>query len=322
MSHSELQKLGLTLEKVLARHGYGLQYAAIKAAEETFEKCRSWVFEVAELPVKVREGCESRIDFVLSRLCRLRDARPDYLVVECKRANPALRNWWFIRAPYIRRGRDREQFFVEKVVIDLSKLLTAAPRRTVGATGGVLDFRINEEAYHIALEIRSGEKGDPRGPGRGAIEEACGQVCKGVSGLVELIASQPDLFVGDIRQDAGGDEMASLRIIPVVVTTARLLTTETDLSGASLSDGVLPQGKTEVKERPWVFYQYHRSQSLRHSWFIKKDSGRLATQLPGYGRRRILNYTLGELLDQEYVRTIPIVNAESFGRFLERFRWW
>lgn len=312
----ELQQLGLTLTKVLDRHGYGLQYAAIKEAGEAFGTTRGRAFEVAELPVRVREGCESKIDFIFSH-------SNVYLVVECKRANPAVRNWNFIRAPYVRRNRSHEWFSVEKVAIDRAIADQGLPGQSVVATGGKLDFDMGEKAYHLAVETRSGETGDPGGPGRGAIEEACAQVCRGGSGLVELIASEPGLAPGSwhgtsVPRSAGIDVVA---VIPLIVTTARIITTDVGLSQASLADGKLASNDQRINEEPWVFYQYHRSPGLRHSLSIGDDST-LAQyvpwpQYPFHGQD-----SLPELLDREYVRTIPVVNAKSFRRFLECFCWW
>ena len=78
------------LQKRLDQHGYGFQYALIRHLRE---KGLSWYLQATEFPVEVGEK-HTRIDFVLKY-----GSRNVYLVAECKRANPALSNWCFIRAP-------------------------------------------------------------------------------------------------------------------------------------------------------------------------------------------------------------------------------
>ena len=85
------------VRKLLGAHGHGFQYAVLRRAKELAEKRLSnWVFEAAEFPVGTSES-PIHVDFVL------RDLQATvYLVVECKRADPARANWCFLKAPYAR----------------------------------------------------------------------------------------------------------------------------------------------------------------------------------------------------------------------------
>src|SRR5437867_2805939 len=86
------------------RQGYAFQFAVLEKAKQLLASGdSSFGFEVSEFPVQIR-GAHTRIDFVLLK----RDGKLR-LVSECKRANPALSNWCFARAPYVRRDRTMER---------------------------------------------------------------------------------------------------------------------------------------------------------------------------------------------------------------------
>ena len=259
--------------KILNRHGYGLQYAVLKAAEELYERRRSqWAFEVAEFPVAVK-GHGTRIDFIL----RHRD-RPQYLLAECKRANPALANWCFAAAPYVRRDRVREDVFAEHVFVG-GNLDLHSSVKSLGAAS---------KAYHIALETRTTNPGDTEGTGRGAIEEAATQVCRGLNGLVQFFADRQKLPNG----------WPELVISPVIVTTANLWSSEVDLSAADLATGEVPLDAAELSPQQYVMLQYHLSPGIKHG-------------VRTYGME-----PLGQVLDREFIRTVHIVNSNHVGAFL------
>jgi hypothetical protein len=155
------QTIASALQKVLDRHGYGFHYSILKRADEWFRNGRStWLFERAEFPVEVK-GSGTRIDLILRRGSTNR-GRDLYLVGECKRANPALSDWCFVRAPYTRRNPGEGALLAEDVHNDTSG-------NTV--TAGIARFWGSREIYHIGVELRLGNQGDPSGSGRGAIED-------------------------------------------------------------------------------------------------------------------------------------------------------
>ncbi len=106
------QQVEQSFTKVLNRNGYGFQFSVIKKAHELGKVAKSaWLFETIELPVEVR-GSGTRMDFVLRKSAR-RD-KPFFLLAECKRANPSLSNWCFVRAPYTNRSYAVEEHCVKK----------------------------------------------------------------------------------------------------------------------------------------------------------------------------------------------------------------
>jgi hypothetical protein len=262
--------------KTINSHGYGFQYAVLNKARDLHKRDLSaWVFQVAEFPVSVK-GSGTRIDFILGH----RHA-PICLLAECKRANPALGDWCFARAPLVRRNRPLEHMFLESAEGDTMELLTASAQK-----GTQLD-----NAFHIALEVRSGSKGDPSGSGRGAVEEAATQLCRGLNGMVEFLAGHPASLLATGR----------MLFLPVVFTTARLWVSNADLAAANLSTGDISLAEDSVIQKDWIFYQYHQSPGIKHNC------------PPGN-----VSPALGELLDAEYIRSIAIVSSTGVEDFL---RW-
>ena len=263
--------------KALNTHGYGFHYSVLKLAQALLEQGESqWIFEAAEFPVQV-QGEGTRIDFVL----RLRHGLPLYLLAECKRANPALSNWCFARAPYVRRNRTTsEPLFTECVQRDASGVYASACR------GLPL-----KDAYHIALEVKSNKRGEPYGSARGAIEDAATQICRGLNGMVEFAAENEQILSNRTRA----------YFLHAIFTTAKVWVSDVDLGSADIESGNIDFERTNLDEKPWVFYQYHLSPGIKHSYS--------PTERPT---------TIGGLLDFEYVRTIAVVTASGIESFL---RW-
>jgi hypothetical protein len=261
--------------KVLDSHGFGFHYSVLTRAEELQSRSKStWVFEVSEFPVSVAAG-SARIDFVL----RQPETR-SYLIAECKRANPSLSNWCFARAPLVGRNMSAQPYMVERA---------RHFHGNVRAEGYALTHSC--EAFHIALEIRSHEKGDSYGPGRGAIEDAVTQVLKGTNGFVNFLASKPSLV----------PENTSSLVLPVVFTTAKLWTSDAALARADVSTGRIDFAGTALKEVPWLIHQHFQSPELAHEVTGKRESR-----------------SVSKILEVDYMRSIAIVSPDGIEDFL---RW-
>jgi hypothetical protein len=263
--------------KLLNRHGYGFQYSVLKVAQDLYVSGQTkWVFEASEFPVTVG-GDDTRIDFIL------RLGSPSvYMVAECKRADPKFANWCFVRAPYVRRNRSAERFLLDSVECEPGMFLV---------DGEELDELDASKAFHIGLPLKSraGEGESPKG--RNAIEEAAGQVCRGLNGLIELLwRRRPSLPKGQTR------------LIPVIFTTAKLWSSKCDLSTANIEDGYIELSERELSPQDWLYYQYHMSPGLKHCAPLGRSPKQLAERL-GY----------------EFIRTIPVVTAGSVESFLKCF---
>lgn len=263
-----------SLRKVLDNHGYGFQYSVLRKAEALFSEGTSkWRFEVAEYPVEVK-GVPTRVDFILGQLPAL------YIVAECKRANPAVSNWCFVRAPYIRRNPRHGQLIIDEVSESGGRVYPRA-------------FKLTQvkNLYHHGFEIKSGAKGEAETKGRGAIEEAATQVCRGINGI---IASLPGHIAGVVSKER------TAQFLAVIFTTARIWTSEVDLASASLETGRLDMGSAQVTERPWIWFQYNVSPGLKNSRPIGESTAGFA-----------------QMLENEFARSIAVVSPLGIDQFLK-----
>jgi hypothetical protein len=277
MSHdreSHREEVSQEFQNILNRHGYGFQYSILKVREDLEKRHRSgWEFEASEFPVEV-QGRGTRIDFILKCV-----HNPVYMIAECKRANPAFSNWCFARAPYVQREEPYKSIILERLQRNNDLIQASAIQQFVGG----------QEPYHIALEVKSRKPGDIRGGRPEAIEEAATQVCRGMNGMVELLARNPKLFQNDKH----------IGLLPVIFTTAEIWVSEVDLSTADLASGKVELTGTNFSKKDWILYQYHTSPGLKHS-FSPPDC-------PS---------TLGALMEAEYIRTIPLVSPAGILDFL------
>src|SRR5690349_21743183 len=94
-------KIERQLRVFLGEHGYCFQYAIASAIRSmTGRPHEFWEVEAIEFPVTLRDG-ETHVDIVL------RHANTNvFLVVECKRVNPAFNRWAFVRARRDHSRRD------------------------------------------------------------------------------------------------------------------------------------------------------------------------------------------------------------------------
>lgn len=266
--------LGEIFRKTLNSHGYGFQYRAIREAQRLNEEGKSeWVFEVSEFPVSVR-GKNTHIDLIL----RKRNTRY-HLIGECKRANPALANWCFVRSPYVRRNRTLQKLFFQFALLDSSGNV---------ATG--VDTDNSDKIYNIGLEVPSPMKGDAQGQGRKVIEDAVTQVTVGVNGMIDFLPAH--------RSFAPPQE--KIHLIPVIFTTANLWTSEMDLGSASLETGELAPSLLEPAS--WIWLQHHQSPTIKHS---------MTLEVPVFKSDR-----LGDILEHDFSRSIAIVSAAGIEQFL------
>jgi hypothetical protein len=264
------------VRKVVGAHGHGFQYAVLRRAEElSTQGLSNWVFEAAEFPVGNPDN-PIHVDFVL------RDARATvYLVVECKRADPARANWCFLKAPYTRRNAYEREVVFQEVHYEADTLVAARPRTASASV----------ESTHLGLELRAGGKGDGVTTGS-AIKDATAQVLRGANGLLD------HLFPG--QRMARGQKGNSVVFVPVIFTTARLWVAKGDLSAADLTTGLLPEEWGALTSMPWLWYTHNQSPALRH-------------RLPSSSPTAV---ALSAALHAEYSRTIAVVSPGGIDAFL------
>lgn len=238
------------------------------------------MLDAAEFPVSVG-ATHTRIDFVLAQRHNLGGGFGHRIVAECKRVNPALGEWHFAKASYISRHADAGDLVFDS----LSPEVPATCARHDG----------RRPVFAVAHEARVDVRGDTQGAARGAIEDAAGQVLRGVNGLIEHLSE------GENRLP----EACSVEIVPVIFTTARLLTASTDLATADLTTGRVPVEAGDLREVQWLWYRYHASNALLHS----RERRPL-----DIGRRECYE-GLTPTLESRYARTIAIVRPEGIDDF-------
>jgi len=236
--------LGEEYRELLNSHGYGFQHAVIAFIDKLRAERRcNWEFEAAELPVSV-QGRSTRIDLVF------RKTKPHvYLVGECKKVNPAWSNWCFSPS-YYAGGQSNS----DKVIFPFAwvpSLHLPAEKETRLLTGVV--SQVYQNVYHLGLSVKSKPKSS--GGDKDAIEHAATQACKGLSGLIEFFNAR--------KFDLPRNQ--KFHFMSAIFTTARLWTTTLDLYRAQLDKGEFEPGSIQLKEAPWLWYQYHQSPELNHT---------------------------------------------------------
>ncbi len=280
-NNKRIESVRKCFNKRLNSHGFSFQYSVLEKIKDLYDEKKSkWYFEAAEFPVAIKDH-HTRIDFILRKSIYISEKNaPFYIVAECKRVNPSLLNWCFVKSPYIRRNRSREEFIFEHVEVDSAGILNA-----YGKTCSDI-----KNAFHIGMEVKSGKKGDSSISDRGAIESTATQVLKGVNGLTETM----------VRIFSNGENLYIADILPVIFTTAKIWVTCADLRETDLETGNIDLDNYPFKEMPWIVFQYHLSPGIKHS-------------LPSVADFR----NLAELLSFEYIRSIPIVNSGAIEDFLK-----
>ena len=298
MNEQENSDVGERFRRTLNRHGHSFQYTVVKRALDLNRERRSeWEYLDSEFPVIVNNK-STRIDFIFCK------ARPTiFLIAECKRVNPAYSDWCFANSSYARddsslneaifqyawlRPPDRQAPFTN---IDI-------PAASERFETGIQSNRGHPDIFHIGRAVRSEKKGDSNGRNSDEIEEASGQVCKGLNGMIEYFQQYRSTFPNNSK----------VYFLPAIFTTARIWTTTVDLASANIENGELSPGSVSVIERPWVWYQYHVSPDLQHS--APRD------------RKERSPFDISEILNQEFARTIAIVGVKGIEDFLHRgFPW-
>ncbi len=265
----------------LDRHGYGFQFAVAKTLRSVSSK---WRFEAAELPVDLH-GANLHIDIVLRHPKAV-------MAIECKRVDPALASWCFARSSFVSMSQTSPHAVcLERIAVPSG----ASGHHRLLATSEPRDAVPTPHQYHVCLALKGGDRGDGIGAGRSAIDDAITQAVRGANGLVETYVAHPR--PSEVMQ------AESLYVLPVVVTTARLLVLNADLADTDLSTGRLPDG-VQVEERPWLWFRTMTSSKLRHSIQRSEPSSEPPVR------------SLGALADRDYAMSVGVVSAHGIADFL------
>jgi hypothetical protein len=271
-------------------HGYGFQYAILNVAKKCFEdQISPWIFEVSEFPVEIN-GASTHIDFILRN-----SNEPFFIIAECKRADPAVSNWCFVKTPFVSRQTDGKERIVREVLIS---------RKASGDSPTVnLDWiSRSDDIYRLAFEVKSEDKGEGKF-GRGQINDAVTQVLRGHNGLFNYFASKFEKNK-EMPFQGSSEEINYAAFLPVIITTAKLWVSNINLSKADVLSGDIDFPTGSLSEREWLLYHYSQTPDISHNI----DSLSKINDL-------------SDALYLEYTRTIPIVSAAGIQSFLSDSMW-
>ncbi len=273
--------------KILGTHGYGFQFSVLRKAKELAEIRKSqFFFEASEFPVKV-QGTDTRIDFILKKMSDGgKWLSTLFLLAECKKANPALSSWCFVKAPFIHKNiwTGNENLIIET-------LLRNEEDDSISSLVMDKHFSTSDNNYNIGFEIRKNQKGDACGETGQAIEKACSQILRGMNGFIQTMTKEQHIWAKSYKT----------YFLPVIFTTADLFISDIDLSLSNLQTGEIKLSKEQIQNVPWLFYQYPMSVGLKHSVSSITESKDISS-----------------LLVNDYIRTIPIVSADGIEDFFTR----
>ena|GEM_PF-736673 len=293
------QDIWSTFGQTLNRHGYGFQSSVLNLAKKLFleQRASPWRPLAREFPVEV-QGKPTRIDIIL----QYRNSGL-FMVVECKRTDPKFGAWCFARAPSVKSGEPSEYILSDHLLYHD----TVYDRETKGTTHMICtelqrlwwpNRHRQEDFYHIGCPVKGSNIGESGQSGHDDIEKAATQVCRGSNGLIELVRKKPDL-VAPFSQGS----WKGLTLVPAIFTTANIWGCNCDLGASRLEDGKVELSREDCSQKKWVFLQYPISPGIKHS-------------APAEGSGDHSQYprgTFGHVLQDQYMRTIPIVTATATG---------
>ena len=244
-----------------------------------------WYVEASEVPVSLPNGDETRIDIVL----RHRQNQPDnpwHVVVECKRAAREYKRWVFFSDVKYARGPSPTSYYTEHARLARGWNYQGEPDMAhfielTGATGECPIFDFGVEA-----RIEPPSNQNKRTSATDAIEDAFRQVTLGQTGLANTLRRA---------------HMLMIRLIPVVVTTAELMSAHFDAAKISLDGGKIEPKDLKLEPRKWLAMNYHISD--------------VVSQFSGLNTN--LTASIAQHLGSRQVRTVFVVQAEHLQPFLE-----
>lgn len=232
--------------KLLNTHGHAFQArvqsecngAVINDGSGVSEAHR-WQVSGTEVPVQVN-GQDHHIDFVLQLHSMFQEYPTRFIVVECKRADPAVAEWCFAL-----RDSDPPKMLISQYNGKVANGHSAMS--TVTFSPGHDDRQTPLPVAHIGFELKGNETGDGTGK---VLDQALNQVIRGTSGLINRL---PAWLGPDLKKSV-------FVVFPLIVTTARLFVADRPLSGSDLHTGLIDS--LEVRPANAVWLDVHASRSM------------------------------------------------------------
>ncbi len=242
----------------------------------------TWRVEASEVPVSIPNGDETRIDLVL-RL-GTSEQEPWRVVVECKRAARDFKHWIFFGNSAWLRGPSPSVYYIERADLatswnnqGLPELLHRVDMCPASADSPTFDY---------GVEVKLNRKGaEKKSSATEAIENAFQQVTLGQAGLSLRLWKACEL---------------NYRFLPIVVTTANLMSARLPAERISLERGTIEAADLQLEPRNWLAVNFRVNDGVsQHS----RITTHRRTPVP-------------EDLAARQVRTIFVVQSAHLQKFL------
>lgn len=293
MNASDIEKSAAALPRetaeivaiALNEQGYLFQHKIVQVVQSKDEDgnfAHNWCVEAEELPVSLPNGEETRIDLVLRHGPQL--SSPWRVVLECKRSARDYKRWVFFGEADRHRGPSPRNYYVEHADIKGPWDHQGEPPmiHRVETSNASPDCPV----FDYGVEVRIDRPGSgKRASATDAIEDAFQQVSLGQAGLALRLRNAHAL---------------TFRLLPIVVTTAELLSADFSVDRVSLDRGMVEADDLSLKPRPWLAVNYRVNDVI--------------CQLSGITTGRTTD--LAADLAARQVRTVFVVQAAHVQQFL------
>jgi len=202
------------------------------------EHPHNWMVEATEVPVALPNEAETRIDILLRN--QATGGNPWYALLECKRSSKDYKRWVFFGKTQRGRGVYSRCYYIEHA--DLLGSWNHQGEAPMTHRVEVKHAPEEHEAFDYYLEVKTEPPGREKTvSATKAIEDAFQQVTLGQAGLALRMRKT---------------NLLKFRLLPVVVTTAEVLTAAYEIDKVSLEHGRFAPEDLVLESRPWVAVNY------------------------------------------------------------------
>jgi hypothetical protein len=222
----------------LNEQGYLLQHKVVDvllAHARTDPSARNWSIDATEVPVSLPNEDETRIDLILRR--GQSASGPWRIVVECKRAARDYKKWVFFGETTTGRPPSPNCYYVEKAELLGSWMHSDKPP---SLTHQVVTCPVDEAypVFEYGVEVRMNKPSrEQRTSATTSIEDAFQQVLLGQTGLMLRLRTTNE---------------TNIRMIPLVITTAELLSAHFAAEKVSGDKGMIDPSNLRLGQRRWL----------------------------------------------------------------------
>ncbi len=266
------EELSDFLLNALNEQGYLFQEACEQALKNK-EGTTGWEVKASEYPVSL-QGEDTRVDIVLRSKT---SSSPElYALVECKRADPA-HIYWIFGAPGLPFG----DALCSTLGLECRETRFDRPYQVRRL---VTPLRFKLSTYHVETWLEARKRTDGRTSTPQNIENAFGQVLKGIGGLAQE----------QLDQRHKSRDLFKTFFVPVMVTTASLYVAYYEARNVDLSTGRIAKDKVlfgpesqPAEEVEWVLVDYGVGENIAPKPIPEDYHGLDPAELQKYKTRSI-----------------------------------